>query len=209
VVGVVADVRRNPADLEREAHVYVPALQFPPRRLQLVVRVDGTPLAPAALERAARNVDPDEPLGSILTMHQRIGVWTAPSRFFALALMGFAAVAMLIAVVGVYGLVSGSVASRTREFGIRLALGATPSIIVGMAVRRAARLTTIGGVFGLAAAIVVSRVLVTLPFGVERVDATIVAVAALSLLTIALVAAYVPARRAGRVAPAIALSDDA
>jgi predicted permease len=209
VVGVVADVRRNPADLEREPHLYVAALQFPPRRLQLIVRTGTTPLAAGALIDAARAANPDEPLGPVLTMDEQIGVWTAPSRFFATSLTGFAVVAMLIAAAGVYGVVSGGVATRTREFGIRLALGATPGRVVRMAVRRGARLSAIGAGVGLAGAVGVSQVLGSLPFGVEHVNVAIVGVAALGLVAIALMAAYVPARRAGRVDPVVALSDDA
>ena len=208
VVGVVGDVRRNPADLEWEPHVYVSALQFPPRRLQLIVRTRDGSVPARAMTDAARSIDPDEPLAPILTMDQQIGAWMAPARFFAAALAAFAVVAMLIAVAGVYGVVAGAVVARTREFGIRLALGATPPNVVALAMRRGARLSAVGAGVGLVGAIAVSQVLVTLPFGVEGVDARIVGVAALGLVAVALFAAYGPARRAGRVEPVVALSDD-
>jgi predicted permease len=208
IVGVVGDMRRNPADLEWEPHIYVSAQQFPPRRLQLLVRTrDGT-LPARALSDAATALDPDEPLGPILTMERQIGAWTAASRFFAIALSSFGLVALLIAVAGVYGVVAGGVVARTREFGIRLALGATPSDIVALAVRRGARLSAVGAGIGLVGAIAVSQVLVTLPFGVERLDAGLVATTALALIAIALLAAYAPARRAGRVEATVALADD-
>ena len=180
VVGVVGDVRRNPADLEREAHLYVAALQFPPRRLRLVARTDGAPVTVAAFEGAARGADPDEPLGPLLTMPEQIAQWTAPSRFFATSLGGFAVVAVLIAMTGVFGVVSGVVASRTREFGIRLALGATTRHVVTLALGRGARLALAGAAVGLVGAAMVARVIVTLPFGVERVDLSIVASAPLA-----------------------------
>jgi predicted permease len=209
VVGVVNDVRRNPADLEWEPHLYLPASQFPPRRVQLVVRTGSASIPNRALTNAAKAADPDEPLGPILTMDQQIGVWTAPTRFFATSLGGFAAVALLTAIAGVYGVVSGGVTARTREFGIRLALGATPRHIVGIAVRRGARLAGLGAAVGLIGGVGVAQVLIALPFGVERVDPRLVAVAAAALVLVALLAAYGPARRAGRLQPTVALGDDA
>ena len=208
IVGVSADVRRNPADLELEPHIYVSAVQFPPRRLRLVARTQLVLVTATALERAARSADPDEALGPLLTMDQQIAVWTAPARFFSLSLSGFAVVALLIAAAGLYGVVAGSVASRTREFGIRLALGATPRHVVRLAVGRGARLALLGAAVGLVGAVAVARVVVTLPFGVERADGRVVAGASLALVTIVLLAAYAPARRAARVEPVVALGDE-
>jgi predicted permease len=208
VVGVVADVRRNPADLEWEPHVYVSALAFPPRRLRLVARAQPAAITVAALERAARAADPDEPIGPPVTMRAQIAEWTAPSRFFAGSLAGFAVVALIIAVTGVVGVVAGAVVTRTRELGIRMALGATPGEMVRLAVGRAARLSAVGLAVGLLVSLGVARVLVTLPFGVERIDTGVVVAAPLVFAIIALVAAWMPARRAGRIAPTIALSHD-
>ena len=120
----------------------------------------------------------------------------------------FAVVALLIAVAGVYGVVSGGVTARAREFGIRLALGATPTHIVGIAVRRGARLAALGTAVGLIGGVAVAQLLTALPFGVERVDPRLVALAGSALVLVALLAAYGPARRAGRLQPTVALGDD-
>ena len=209
VVGVVDDVRRNPADPEREPHLYVSALHYPPRRLRLVARAAPAAISAAALEHAARNADRDEPIGPPVTMRRQIAEWTAPTRFFGGSLAGFAVVAVMIAITGVVGVVSAAVTARTREFGIRLALGASPAGMVRLAIDRAARVALIGAGTGLIVSLGVARALVTLPFGVERVDGGVVSVAAAVFVFIALAAAWMPARRAGRVEPTIALSHDA
>ena len=207
VVGVAGDIRRNPADLEREPHLYISASQLPPRRLRFIVRHQ-IPVAPDALSKATLAVDADEVMGPTLTMNQQIAEWTAPSRFFARSLGAFALVALLIAAVGIYGVVSGAVAARTREFGIRRALGATAGNVVRLAVDRGAKLALFGAAVGLVGALAVSRLLTTLPFGVERVNASVVSGAVAVLVAIALAAVYVPARRAGRVEPTVALSEE-
>ncbi len=206
VVGVVGNVRRNLADLETEAHVYRPAAQEPPRRLQLVVRTAGDPLALApAVERAVRETDPDQPLTRVMTMEQQVADWLGPTRFFALALGAFAALALALASLGVYGTTAYAVAQRTRELGVRLALGSSPAALVGFVLRTHLRATLVGLAIGLAASAALAQVIVSLPFGVERAEPWIVAAAAVALASVALLATYLPARRAASTDPMLAL----
>jgi putative ABC transport system permease protein len=208
IVGVVGHVRKYGLDGRIKEQYYVPAPQLPRRSMFLVLRTAGDPGSVAAAARAAvRDLDADLPLFQVRTM-ERVVEETLVGRRFAMLLMSlFAALALLLAAVGLYGVISCSVAQRTREIGIRMALGARGGDVVRMVVRRGLALAAIGLALGLAAALAVTRLLSSLLFSVRPTDPlTFVSLAAL-LLAVAGVASFLPARRAARVDPIEALRE--
>ena len=211
IVGVVGDVRHQSLDAEGELEMYVPTTQTPyvDERLVLVVRGTGDPsrLVPA-VRQAIREVDPAVPIATIATMEEHIRTRSA-IRLFALAIFQvFAVVALILAALGLYGVLSGSVTERTREIGIRSALGASRSRLFGLVVRNAMTLTLLGMGIGLAGALLLTRLLQSLLFGVTPTDPTTFAVVGLLLLAVALAAATIPAWRAVRVDPGTVLRGD-
>ena len=178
------------------------------RLMTLVVRAgaatDPATLAPA-VRRAIWSVDRDQPIARVATMRELVRR-SASERRFALRLFeAFGVASLLLAAIGIYGVLAGSVTERTREIGVRTALGATRTDIVGMVVRQAMGLTALGVVVGVSGAAIASRAIATLLFGVSPLDlATYVGVVAL-LVVVAAVACWVPAWRAARVDPATAL----
>lgn len=207
VIGVAADVRHTGLDDALEQQVYLPERQWGGEgQMVLVARTAGDPAALAPLvRRAARDVDPTQPVIRVSTM-DRIVAASVAQRTLALALFGaFAAIALLMAAAGIYGALSGAVAERTREMGVRLALGATPGGLLRRVAGDGGRLAGLGLLIGLAGALAVGRVLAGLLYGVGGADPlTLLAVAAL-LLAVAAVACLIPARRASAVDPAAAL----
>jgi putative ABC transport system permease protein len=174
--------------------------------MRLVVRTTGEPMALApALRRVVRTLDPDVPLADVSTLEQYRQASMAGPRLAASMLGGFSAVALALAAIGVFGLMSYSVAQRRKEFGLRLALGAQSRDLVGLALRRGLAVTAAGIAIGAVGAWAISHVLAGLLFEVTPGDAaTFVATTAILGAT-AVVASYVPARRATRVDPAITL----
>jgi ABC-type antimicrobial peptide transport system permease subunit len=172
----------------------------------LVVRTRGDALALAPSVRAAvRSVDPSQPIINLATMNEVISRSTAQRRFALLLFAAFGLVALLLASAGIYGVLAGRVAERTREIGLRSALGATPGNIVRMVMREGALLTGVGIVLGVGGALLLSRFLGALLYGVVPADpATLGGVAAV-LSVVALVACLVPAMRAIRIDPMAAL----
>ena len=166
----------------------------------------GAPLNLAgAIRDAVRAADPQQPIGDMVTFEQLIGGQTVARRFNTTLLGVFAALALVLALVGIYGLTSYAVAQRSRELGIRLALGATPRDVVRMLVNESLGRVAAGVVVGLAIALAVTRALASMLFGVEPRDMTTFSLAALLFAAVALVATWLPARRATRVDPMIAL----
>lgn len=209
VVGIVADVRHTGLDTEPQPEVYVTYHQSEQMRAggaYLVVRTtaDPTSLAPA-LRAAVRSIDPDIPLEGVMTMDARLSASVAQPRFYAVLLAGFAALAVTLAAVGVYGVLSYSVQQRTREIGVRMAVGADAGDVLRLVFGQGAVLVAIGLACGLGAALPVTRALTTLLFGVTARDPTVFAGVAVLLGAVALAACYVPARRAARVDPLVAL----
>ena len=210
VVGVVADVRQQQLSDKPSPAIYQPYMQvtstFFLGHMAFVLRTatSATVLAPA-IRAILRQVDPDQPLQSIETMDDIIAGTTASQRFLAQVIGAFSAMAVLLAAIGLYGVLASSVAERTREIGIRMAMGAGSADVVRIVLRRTLLLTASGVVLGTAGALAVTRVLKTFLFEVTPSDPlTFGAVAAL-LLAIALIAALVPARRAYTVDPLVAL----
>jgi putative ABC transport system permease protein len=206
VVGVVADIRPNDVDGPRVPLVYVPFAQRPAREAALVMKTEGDPLALAAAVRTALwSVDPAEPVSRLRTMDQVIHEDLLGARVPAQMLGFFAGLALAPAAVGIYGVVAYAVVQRTREIGVRVALGARRADVLRLVVVQGLRPVVVGAVAGLAAALALSRSMTALLYGVSPADpATYVGVASL-LAAVATVAIWIPARRAAGLDPAAAL----
>lgn len=211
VVGVVGDVRQVSLAQGVGDAVYLPTVQwpFPDRGLSLVVRTAGDPGdATRAVREAVRSVDPAQPIARVATMATLIATSAAERRFARTLFQAFALAALVLAAAGIYGVVSGSVAERVREIGVRAALGASRADILGMVVGQGLSLAGLGVAAGLVGAVSASGALVTLLFGVTRLDpVTYLGVIAL-VAAVAAVASAVPAWRAARIDPSITLKGD-
>ena len=207
VVGVVSNVMLGGPGESRRSTVYVPQLQYPgTKRLTMLVRTteEPEPLA-AALRAELRKMDADLPIFDVHTMAEIKEMKLADRANGARILGGFGGLALLLASIGVYGMMAFTVVQRTREIGIRIALGARGNDVVGLFVSRALRLALIGVAIGMSLALALSRLLQRMLFGLTPTDAaTLVAVATL-LTGVALLASWLPARRAARVDPMQAL----
>ena len=200
IVGVVSDVRYRAIETAPVPDVYVPLAQSYQSRMRLFVRsaLDPSTLAPA-IAREVRALDANLPLSELKTMDDRVADAMWRTRIGAWLLSAFAALALLLTAIGVFGVMAQAVAQRTAEIGIRMALGAQARDILGLVLGRAAIVTAIGIVIGAGSALLLTRLLAALLYGVEPGDpATLVSVAVL-LGVIVLVAGYIPARRATRV----------
>lgn len=206
VVGVVRDVRTFDIRDGGRSAMYVPATQSAGRTYFPVLRTAGDPDALLPAVRAElRALDPALALGSVQTMEEIVRDAMAPERFVAFLLGLFAGVSLVLAVVGLYGLVSYTVGSRVRELGLRMALGAGGGSISGMVVGRCLALVGAGIVAGVAAALLLGGLLDSLLFGIGRADPLTYAAVATLLVVSAGLAAAIPAVRAARLDPAIAL----
>jgi putative ABC transport system permease protein len=207
VIGVVNDVRQFELTAEPKLQMYLQYMQagfFVPNHLVVKTNVEPLSLA-ATVRRTVWEIDKDQPVSNISTMEEILSESIARQRFSMLLLGIFAAVALILAAVGLYGVMSYSVAQRTREIGIRMALGAQARDVLRLIVGQGLTLTLIGIALGLTGAFALTRLLESLLFGVSASDpATFTGVAAL-LLAVSLLACYLPARRAMRVDPLIAL----
>lgn len=206
IVGIVGDVRHGSLREPAEPEMYLPFPQEPVFFMRIVARGPADPGTLAdGMRRAVWAVDPDQPVVSVRPLSDLVRLHIAPARLQAILLGAFASLAVVLAAVGLYGVMAYAVAQRTREIGLRVALGAERSDIARLVVSGAARLAIIGAALGTAGAIGLTRVLRGLLFDVSPTDpVTFVGVVA-SLGAVALVAAYVPARRAARIDPMEAL----
>jgi putative ABC transport system permease protein len=205
VIGIVADVKHNGLDAEPSLETYVPYPQLPVPYMNIAVRASDPTSVAAAIRREVQAIDKDQPIYDVSTMEKILSNSVAPRRLSMVLFSLFAAVALLLAAVGIYGVMSYSVTQRTREIGIRMALGADHKNVVQMIVRQGMTLTLVGIGVGLAAAFGLSRLMTSLLFGVSVTDPlTFVAISSL-LAGVALLANYVPARRATKVDPMVAL----
>ena len=219
VVGVVGDVVDGPLGTEPYLHAYEPFSQFPEqvfgvpgsfgRNLIVAVRGDGDPRALLPLVRAQiARLDPSLAIEDVRTMDDRTADLVAPRRFSALTLGGFAAGALLLAAIGLYGLLAYSVAERRREIAVRLALGANAATILGMVAGQGMRLVAVGLGVGLTAAYAGSSAMASFLFETHQRDATTFVTVPLVLLAVALLACTIPAYRASRVESINALKGD-
>jgi putative ABC transport system permease protein len=211
IVGVIADIKNAGMDKPAGTELYMPYSQvgFPYRNFSVVLRTSGDPLQLSrAATEAVHSLDPSLPVSSIRTMDDVIATAESRPRFLTLLLGLFSGLAMALAAVGIYGVMAYSVTQRTQEIGIRMALGAKPTDVLGMVVKNGMLLTAIGMAVGLGAALGLTRLMRTLLFGVTATDAMTFVTVPLVLVVIALIACYIPARRATRVDPLIALRYD-
>jgi len=208
IVGVVGDVKIGGLDEALKPVLYFPFRRFPGVATNLVVRTDGDPTAlVAAIRNETRALEPDVAIFNVRPMEQLIGESPAAfmRRFPAILIGIFAGVALLLASIGIYGVVSYSVSQQTHYIGVRMALGAQASDILKMVLKQGLTLTLAGMVLGAIAAFGLMRLLRSLLFQVEPTDATTFALVLSTLFVVALLACYIPARRATRVDPLIAL----
>ncbi|HEX6717954.1 MAG TPA: ABC transporter permease [Pyrinomonadaceae bacterium] len=206
IIGIAKDVPHRAVDSKPEPDWYVSRVVSPQRHRYLFVR-SALPASvlTAAIRKEVATIDPHQPLTTVKTMDQVISTTTAPRRFNALLLAVFAAIALLLATLGIYSVISYSITLRTQEIGIRMALGAHRPAILLMVLRNGIMLTLIGAVIGLAGAFVLTRRMSSMLFGISASDPMTYVIVLLLALGAALLACSIPARRATRVDPLIAL----
>jgi putative ABC transport system permease protein len=211
IAGVVKDLKHRGLDAETRPEMYIPYLQPPLadwniQSLFLVVRTENDPQRLLlSVPSIVQGIDREQPVYAVSTMQQLLNQSVATRRFNMLLMAIFAALALLLAAVGIYGVMSQAVSGRTREIGIRMALGAQATDVLRLIVGQGLKLTIIGVMAGLATALALTRLIESLLFGVSATDPLTFAAVALLLTAVALLACYIPARRATKVDPMIAL----
>ncbi len=209
VIGVIADVRQTALDEPPGPQAYFPLSQNPIRSLDLVVRTAAEESASRQmLSTAVRSVDPAQPIGRVRTMNDLVDTAVSPRRFLLWLIGAFAAMALVLATLGIYGVVAHGVAQRRREIGIRVALGATAGEVQRAVIRQALTLALTGLTIGLIATYALTQIIVSLLYAVHATDPLTHAAVAALLLAIALLAGFIPARGAARIDPATALRAD-
>ena len=210
IVGIVADVRQMGMDVPVKAEMYMPYRQisshpwYGPR--DLVVRTSGNPMTLVpGIRETIRTIDPNQPVSNIATMEERLTQETGSRRLGMILLSGYAGLALLLASLGIYGVLSYLVVQTTPEIGVRLAMGALPRDILGMMLKKGAKLILSGVAIGGITAFALTRLMASLLFGVSATDPLIFIGISLLLTGVALAACFVPARRATKVDPMVAL----
>jgi len=204
IIGIVGDIRHRTLEADPFATMYlpVPSTQW----TNLTIRVAGDPLSlAAAVRKEVQAIDPDQPIAALRTMEQVVAESVGAPRYRTLLLGLFALVALLLAAIGIYGVISYAVAQRTHEIGIRMALGAQPRAVHRLVIGQGIRLALVGVGAGLIGAVGLTRLLASLLFGVTATDPLTFAAVTVILTLIALLACWIPARRAARVDPMVAL----
>ena len=208
IVGIVGDVKQLSLEVSRGDAVYVTTTQSPWNDTvrSLVIQTHGDPAAMApSIKRAIWSIDKDQPITRVATVESLVAKSAAERRFALVLFEAFGLAALILAALGIYGVLSGSVTERTREIGIRTALGASRRSILAMVVRQGLTLMTAGVVIGLAAAIAASRAIAALLFGTSALDPTTYFSVVALLLAVSAIACWLPAWRASRVDPALTL----
>ncbi|MEP6707206.1 MAG: ABC transporter permease [Pyrinomonadaceae bacterium] len=209
IIGVVADVKNDDLDEQPDPSVYLPYSQNILRTMNLVIRTtqDPTPLA-SAVRSEVRSLDATLPVSNVKTVSQMIYERISPKRLMTYILAVYALCALLLAAVGIYGVMSYAVTQRTQEIGIRMALGARAADVLKLVIKNGMSLALIGVGIGLAGAFALTRLLANLLFHVTSTDTATFAGVSTCLILVALLACYVPARRATKVDPLVALRDE-
>jgi putative ABC transport system permease protein len=206
IVGVVGGIKQDALSEALQPHIYAPFAQSPAAQAKLVIRTDGAPSSAIGATRSAVSaLDPDIPVYSIRSMNDVIGRTLNSQRLTNLLLTSFSVLALLLAAVGIYGTMSLYVGSRKNEFGIRLALGAQPGVLLRLVLREGMLLIGAGIVIGVGSALLLTRTIESLLFEVSPTDPVVFTGVPLLLVLVALAACFVPARSASRVDPMIAL----
>jgi len=206
IIGVVRDVRHDGLDTEPYPQMYSALAQFPRRAMTMVARTNGDPLGLVpSLRSELAGIDRDQPLYNVRTMEQVMSASIARQRFNMMLIAGFASVGLILAAVGIYGVISYSVTQRTHEIGIRMALGAQQKDVLKLVVGQGMLLVLVGVVIGLAAAFMLTRLMSSLLYGVTATDPLTFIALSVLLSVIALLACLIPARKAMKVDPMIAL----
>ncbi len=209
IIGVVADARQWALDRDIEPFIYAPFRQYPVGSMYLMLRPQGTPadFAPT-LRSMVKEADPELALYRMGVMSDFLGRTMERQRFSMLLLTGFAAIALILGCIGIYGLIAFNVARRTREIGLRMALGASSESVLVLVLRETSRMAGIGIVVGILVSLALTRFIASMLHEVSATDTTTIATMTLLLAGFALVAGLIPARRAAQVDPAIALRSD-
>jgi putative ABC transport system permease protein len=206
IVGIVGDVKQYGLAAPTPAQMYEPFPQDPFRFMNIILRTANDPVAMSGVVRSqVRAVDPDQPVSSIITLDRVVADSVARARFSVILLAVFSAIALVLSAVGIYGVMAYAVSQRTHEMGIRLALGAEPSDVMKLVVLHGMAINSVGLLVGVAAALALTRLLSSLLFGVKAYDPLTFVGIALLVTLVSLLACYVPARRAMRVDPIVAL----
>jgi len=207
IVGVIGDVRHDDLTAADSPEIYTPLAQGDSAPWTFVAIKSGVGAAVLTdqVRRAVAQVVPDQPIYSVQTMSERLANWFAPRKFSATILGLFTGLAMILASIGIYGIISYFVTERTHEFGIRMALGATAEDVLRLVLRQAATLSVIAIIGGVLVSFVVNRLLASMLFNVSGADPTAMSIAVSTLAGVSLLASYLPARRAVRVNPIVAL----
>jgi putative ABC transport system permease protein len=206
IVGVTSHVKNYGVDQESRVEIYLPYYQSSVGNITLIVRATKDPAAlSASVRQAVKAVDPEVPLFAVRTLAEIVSDRTAQRRLAVMFITVFAAVALLLAAVGIYGVMSYAVAQRTQEIGIRMALGAERRDILRMVLRHGSLMAVAGVALGLTFALGLARLITSLLFQVSATDPPTFSIVPVVLIAVALVACYIPARRATRVDPLVAL----
>jgi putative ABC transport system permease protein len=213
VIGVVGDVHDTTLQETPRPEIFQLASQVPQSSVsfmnRIVVRTVGDPQSLVQrVQEVVHHLDPNQPVSRIRTMEQVVDLTVAKPRFSMLLLSLFAGLALVLAIVGIYGITSYSVSQRRRELGLRMALGAQPQGILGLVIRETGTLAVFGVVVGLAAALALTRAMTSLLFGVGAADPATFAGVTLGLVLVSIVAAWIPGKRATRVDPVVALRSE-
>jgi putative ABC transport system permease protein len=203
IVGIAKDDKYSAIDADAAPEMYIQSNLW---SMNLLVRTDSEPLKMvAAIRSQVESIDKDQPISEVTTLEQRLSTSASTRRFNMLLMAIFAGVAMMLAVVGIYGVMSYSVTQSTREIGIRMALGANSRNVLVLVAEHGMALAVVGVAIGAAASLVLTRLIAGLLFGVSATDSMTFALVALLLTSVALLACYLPARRATKVDPMVAL----
>jgi putative ABC transport system permease protein len=210
IVGIVRSIRHRGLDIDPQPEYYLPFAQDPEPTMVLTVRSSQDPRSlTSAIRREIQSIDPDQPMANVRTLEAVTADSVAPRRMSMVLLGAFSGIALLLAGVGIYGVISYLVVQRTHEIGVRMALGAQRRDVLRLVVGHALKLVGIGTVIGLVLALLSTRTLSALLYSVGAFDATTFVFVTVTLAAVALVASYIPALRATRADPMIALSHNA